>query len=205
MLKISVTALTKKTKRLLVRPYRESDYEAWKLAHSQSPQSPQVFIRPTPKKLLTKRGFSRWLQVRNKLRGRDFTYVFGVFDRITEEHLGTIDISMIRRLSNQWASLGYVIHNQHWGKGYATEAARVVLKLAFEKLRLQRVEASISPTNNASIKVARNLGLKPEGMRKKFFYFQGQWHDSLIFSATASDWGVKIEKPEVNPQVESYL
>ncbi len=62
-------------------------------------------------------------------------------------------------------SLGYAFGADHWGKGYATEAARGVLAEAFGPLRLQRVVAITREANTGSRSVLRKLGFRMEGVR----------------------------------------
>lgn len=50
---------------------------------------------------------------------------------------------------------------QHWGRGYATEATRVLLAYAFETLRLPRVLADTDPPNLESLAVIARLGMRP--------------------------------------------
>lgn len=56
--------------------------------------------------------------------------------------------------------LGYVINKQHWGQGYATEAAHTVRDYAFDVLREPRLMSLIAPDNTASIRVAEKIGLR---------------------------------------------
>jgi RimJ/RimL family protein N-acetyltransferase len=59
--------------------------------------------------------------------------------------------------------LGYWIARDHWGRGYATEAGRAVIELAFEGLRLQALSAGHFVDNPASGAVLRKLGFRPTG------------------------------------------
>ena len=59
--------------------------------------------------------------------------------------------------------VGYLLAPHRWGRGYATEAARACLAYAFGPLGLDEVWASIRPTNEASLRVARALGMTPCG------------------------------------------
>ncbi len=58
--------------------------------------------------------------------------------------------------------VGWLLHPAHWGKGYASEAAKGALQYGFEKLDLQRIVAVVRPENERSIAVARRLGMKFE-------------------------------------------
>ena len=59
--------------------------------------------------------------------------------------------------------IGWRLNRQAWGKGYATEAARPVVRHAFEALRLPRIVADIDPGNRASMRVAEKIGMRPAG------------------------------------------
>lgn len=61
--------------------------------------------------------------------------------------------------------IGWRLAREHWGRGYATEAARAVRDHAFATLRLARLVALIRPANAASERVARKLGMELEQER----------------------------------------
>ena len=63
-----------------------------------------------------------------------------------------------------YPALGYILMREHWGKGYALEAARACMDYAFDQLGAPVVTASIRPDNEASMQVSRTLGMKPLGM-----------------------------------------
>ncbi|WP_203453757.1 GNAT family N-acetyltransferase [Jiangella aurantiaca] len=84
--------------------------------------------------------------------------------------------------------LGYLIAAEHWGHGYATEAAAAMLDLAFGPLGLHRVSAAIGPDNAASIAVAERLGLVLEGRMRENVFTNGGWRDSLLYSVLAPEW-----------------
>lgn len=56
------------------------------------------------------------------------------------------------------AELGYELHPDHWGHGYATEACREMLRFGFEELRLRGADASVHADNRGSIRVLEKLG-----------------------------------------------
>jgi ribosomal-protein-alanine N-acetyltransferase len=61
--------------------------------------------------------------------------------------------------------LGYTLSRAAWGRGYATEAARAVLRWAFAGLGLERVVAVADPSNSASLRVLDKLGMRRLGTR----------------------------------------
>ncbi|HET6295259.1 MAG TPA: GNAT family N-acetyltransferase [Kribbella sp.] len=88
----------------------------------------------------------------------------------------------------QAAHLGYAIAADHWGHGYATDAARTLLRCAFETLALHRVSAAIGPENLASIAVVKTLGFSYEGRIRHHVYTNNAWRDSLLYSLLTTEW-----------------
>lgn len=92
----------------------------------------------------------------------------------------------------QAAKLGYAVHADKWGRGYATEAVRLMLDFGFGRLGLQRISAAIGPDNAASIAVVRRLGLQYEGRIRHHVHTNGAWRDSLLYSVLADEWDAKV-------------
>lgn len=59
--------------------------------------------------------------------------------------------------------LGYLLAREHWGQGYASEAAEAALRIAREELRKPQVISLIRPANAASMRLASSLGATPQG------------------------------------------
>lgn len=59
--------------------------------------------------------------------------------------------------------LGWLVARTHWGRGYATEAARAALAHALGPLGRRRVISLVRPANAASARVAAKIGMRPEG------------------------------------------
>jgi RimJ/RimL family protein N-acetyltransferase len=62
--------------------------------------------------------------------------------------------------------LGYTLARAAWGRGYATEAARAVLRWGFAGLTLRRIVAVADPANAASLHVLDKLGMTRRGLRE---------------------------------------
>lgn len=76
--------------------------------------------------------------------------------------------------------VGYLFHRDHWGHGYATEAARACRDYAFTALGTDRVWAHVRDTNLASINVAIRLGMM---VRQRFVkHYRGVAMPHLAFA-----------------------
>lgn len=90
---------------------------------------------------------------------------FGLFVvtlKATGEPLGMT--GLIRRPGLDDVDVGYAYLPQHWGQGYASEAAAAVMAYGRETLGLPRIVAIVSPHNARSIRVLEKLGLRYERM-----------------------------------------
>jgi RimJ/RimL family protein N-acetyltransferase len=85
------------------------------------------------------------------------------------------------------AHLGYAIAADHWGRGYATDASRTLVKFAFDELDLHRVSAAIGPENLASVAVVKRLGFSYEGRIRHHVFTNNAWRDSLLYSLLADE------------------
>ncbi|OWR30489.1 hypothetical protein CDO73_11285 [Saccharibacillus sp. O23] len=58
------------------------------------------------------------------------------------------------------AELGFALSHEHWGKGYATEAASALARFGFEHLELERIQARCFVKNEASLRVLQKIGME---------------------------------------------
>lgn len=86
------------------------------------------------------------------------------------------------------AMLGYAFGREVWGRGYATDAARAMLGMAFDVLHLQRVWASCDPDNTASARVLQKCGMTLEGRLREDNDIRGRLRDSLVWGILVREW-----------------
>lgn len=91
--------------------------------------------------------------------------------------VGVININEVIRGAFQSGSLGYYAFNPYAGKGLMHEGMLLVLKHAFGKLKLHRLEANIQPTNRASIALVKKCGFVREGLSRRLLKVRGRWQD----------------------------
>ena len=84
--------------------------------------------------------------------------------------------------------LGYELSPEHWGRGYATEAARAMVDFAFSELQLHRVWAECVPENTASRRVLEKLGMRREGRLRQTRWYKGRWWDTLLYGILEDEW-----------------
>src|SRR4030095_5182712 len=102
--------------------------------------------------------------------------------------VGSINLSQIFRGGFQSAYLGYQIGAPFAGRGYMTEALQLVLRYAFDKMKLHRLEANIQPNNTASIALVKRAGFTKEGYSPRYLKICGRWRDHERWAILAEDW-----------------
>jgi ribosomal-protein-alanine N-acetyltransferase len=100
--------------------------------------------------------------------------------------LGTATLHRIDA-EHRRAELGYALARAAWGRGYATEALRAVVRYGFERLDLLRIEADVDPRNVASIRVLERLGFRHEGHLRARWIVGGEIQDSWIYGKLRTD------------------
>ncbi len=96
-----------------------------------------------------------------------------------------------RKPENDWeADIGYDLASEHWGQGYATEAARAMVDFGFRKLGLHRVSSWCIAENVASARVLEKAGLQLEGRLRENEYFKDRWWETLLYGLLESEWRV---------------
>lgn len=100
--------------------------------------------------------------------------------------IGNITLN-IRNPQTREAEVGYTLRRDHWGQGYASEAAKAIVLFGFATLGLHRIYATTSPLNVASQRVLERLGFTYEGHLRKNVLQRGQWRDSFLYAVVAGD------------------
>ena len=94
-----------------------------------------------------------------------------------------------RNADNDWeADIGYELAPEHWGRGYATEAALAIVSCGFRELGLHRISSWCIADNTASARVLERVELRLEGRLRENEYFKGRWWDTLLYGLLESEW-----------------
>ncbi len=84
--------------------------------------------------------------------------------------------------------IGYCFNRRFWGKGFATEAANMLLTFGFGKLKAHRIRAVADPANTASTRVLEKIGMKYEGCLREHQFVRGQWCDLVQYAILEMEW-----------------
>jgi len=91
-------------------------------------------------------------------------------------------------LEGDRVTIGFGVVPDQRRKGYATEAATIIVDYLFLTDDIVRIQADTSTDNVASQKVLENTGFQKEGIIRKHFFSSGKWKDSLLYSILRKEW-----------------
>lgn len=168
-----------RTERLVLRPFRAGDEPA--LAEAWADES-YVSL------LLT--GTQNAAEVAEMVRRRTDPGD-GTFVGLVAEHDGEVvgdSILILQGTGLSEGEIGWTVLPRHAGRGYATEAARAVLRMAFEHYGLRRVVANLDARNDRSAALCERLGMRRETHRLGDFWSKGRWTDSYEYALLREEW-----------------
>jgi RimJ/RimL family protein N-acetyltransferase len=173
------------TDRLLLRPYSVDDLDALHDLERRAETARYLYNEP-----LTREAAMALLDRRRNMvaiddDGDDLALV------VTLKGIGQlIGHVMLRRTSREHrqGEVGYVLHPDHQGHGYATEASTLLLRLGFEELGLHRIVGRLDGRNAASAAVLERLGMRREAHLRENEFVKGEWVDELVYAILADEW-----------------
>lgn len=183
-------------RRVMLRSLNVNDFDAFSEVRTRNgrwltdwePLRPSVSGDPA----VNYDAFARRCEIRDRERGAGNAYTFGIF--VDSLLCGEINLNAVTRGSMQSATIGYWIDKSKAGHGYIPEAVVVLMRYAFEQLRLHRLEICIIPRNANSLRVVEKLGWRHEGRAERFLEINGVWEDHDRFGFTAEEWDVRAEQ-----------
>lgn len=96
-----------------------------------------------------------------------------------------------RSAEHRQGEIGYILHPDHNGRGYATEAGAAMLAIGFEDLGLHRIVGRMEARNTASARVLERLGMRREAHLVHNERVKGEWNEELIYALLEHEWAAR--------------
>jgi len=84
--------------------------------------------------------------------------------------------------------IGFALIPSERGKGYCTEAVKIMLDYLFASKEIVRIQATTHVENKASQKVLEKAGFTREGTIRKMLFIRGEWADGYLYSILREEW-----------------
>ena len=182
-----------RTERLLLRPFVDEDFEVLYAMHGH-PEVTRYFLwgplpREKVRELLDR--VKPMIGLDTPAEALRLAAVIPGSGEVTGEGPGTLigDVSLWRTSrEHATAEVGFVIHPDHHGQGYATEATAALLRVGFERDRLHRIVGRCDSRNAGSARVMERLGMRREAHFRQNERIKGEWCDELVYAILANEW-----------------
>ena len=132
---------------------------------------------------------------RERLRGYDDDRARGtlermcIFERPEDEVVGLISLMAVTPRAPVWnARVGYSLDQKKEGRGLMSEALGLVIRYAFDGLKLKRLLAGYVPQNSRSARVLERAGFVKEGYHREYLFVGGKWEDHVETSLINREW-----------------
>jgi ribosomal-protein-alanine N-acetyltransferase len=151
---------------VLIRHPTLGDEDAFLAAVAASRRLHARWVRPPS----TRERYRGWLR-----RPTGLSYL--VCRRDTGALVGVVNLNEVVRGALQSAYLGYYAFRGHEGQGLMKEGLGLVVREAFTRVGLHRLEANLQPDNHASRALAVAAGFQLEGRSPRYLKIAGRWRD----------------------------
>jgi len=173
------------TPRLVLRPFVEDDLAAF---HSYSRLNEVAqYLYWDPRDEVASRAALELNMTRTGLREDGDGLVLAIVWREIGQVVGHSSLALNSAIHRQ-GEVGFIVHPDHQGRGLATEAAQVMLRLGFENYHLHRIMARCDARNLASAGVMKRLGMRQEAHFIHNEIFKGEWGDEFIYALLEDEW-----------------
>ena len=196
--------------RVLLRPLRADDWDSWREVRIRCrtwlERWEPIAEAGTADPAIDFEAFRSRCAAWERQRHFDAAYGFGLF-LDTGRFAGEVSLGSVQRGPFQMGYIGYWIDQSCGGNEYVPEGVVLLIRYAFETLRLHRLEAAIVPRNSASRRVAEKLGLRDEGTAQRFLQIQGTYEDHIRFAITREEWrerGHELVAKFLSPRVGDH-
>ena len=175
-----------RSEKVILRPVKRSDISHF-LKWFNDPEVIQYLNMYLP---MTEMAEEKWIEdlATRGRAGTDTHFVMEAMDGDGNTPIGTIGLHGISPKDHS-AGFGIAIgERDYWGKGYGTEATRLILDYSFRQLNLHRIWSAAFAFNERSIKLHKSVGFREEGRQREAIFKNGEFHDIVEFGILRDEW-----------------
>jgi RimJ/RimL family protein N-acetyltransferase len=188
------------TERLVLRPFESADFDALFAIYSREDVHRYLYqyarTETEVRELLATKIANRGIE-----RPGD-RLSLAVTPKASGEIVGDVVLHWLDNPHRQ-GEVGYIMHPDHQGRGYTTEAVRILLAIAFEDVGLHRVAGRLEPRNTPSARVLEKLGMRREAHLVENEYVKDEWQSELIYAMLNREWRADRIDPQASAAAPS--
>jgi RimJ/RimL family protein N-acetyltransferase len=174
-----------RTSRLTLRPYRPGDLA---FLHSMFEREEVCRYLPWPPMDIDQARAKLDQRLRQtRLEGDGDPLVLAAEETETGRYVGEFMLR-IKSVASRQGEIGWSLHPDAQGRGFATEGARELVRLGFDDVGLHRIVAGCDPRNAASLRVMDRLGMRREAEFVESEHLKGEWVGEIVCAMLESEW-----------------
>lgn len=173
------------TERLSLRPFRADDVDAFHAIQSRPDVVRYLYWEPRSREQSEEMLGRRTRQVAIEREGDGLHLAVELREGGTL--IGHFNLHYVSA-EHRTGEIGFVMHPDHHGHGYAQEAARVMLRLGFEELGLHRIIGRCDARNSNSARLMERLGMRREAHLRENEFVKGEWTDEFAYAILEQEW-----------------
>lgn len=181
------------TERLILRTFQKSDLDAV-MAYHALPEVQRYLDWKARDRVEVKAALDAMVHQHRLQRPGDILSL-AVVRKSDEMLIGQVSLRWTDATAGQ-AEIRFILSPAQRRQGYAREAAKTILDLAFNEFNFHRIFARCSGQNQASASLLKNLGMRLEAHYREHALFQGEWDEELHFAILDREWvrGSKVKE-----------
>lgn len=187
-----------------LRPLWRRDFDVWRRLRLQDRSLIERWDVTSPATWDERHSPGAWRVMRSSLaaaarRGGCLPFAVTVDDEFT----GQVTLGGMVRGAVASCWVGYWVSSRVAGRGVATAAVALAVAHALGPVGLHRVEATVDPDNAASRAVMGHVGMREEGLLRRYLDINGAWRDHLLYAITAEEMPGGVDPPRA--LIAAYL
>lgn len=144
----------------------------------------------------------RWYKELTKVEDAHEFSIRALADNAVIGSCGLFEISQENRSAEFGIAIG---ESNYWGKGYGSDATKIILRFAFEELGLNRVFLDVLASNPRAVRSYQKAGFVHECTRRQAVWRNGTYHDAYRMGILRDEWLTSIsgDSPGLSGKRES--
>jgi RimJ/RimL family protein N-acetyltransferase len=173
------------TERLVLRAFRETDFDAVFAMRSNADVARYLYWEPESEDAARRALAKKLASV--ALHSEGDVLALAAVERSSGELVADMILHWVSS-EHSLGEIGYIVDPGHAGRGFATEAAAPLLAIAFDELGLHRVIGRAEARNGASARVLEKLGMRREAHLVENEFVKGEWQSEVVYAMLDREW-----------------
>lgn len=176
----------------IMRNMREDDSEEYLKYHSHVEVSRFITEECLPRDTVQAQAEIRY---NRELYTYRHSVYWGIAEKYTDRLIGSCGFNYWNK-DHRRAEISYDLSREYWGQGIASKAVNAAIAFGFDRMGLNRIEATVPTDNARSLTLLHRFGFREEGILRQQKWLNGAFSDMLIFSLLKGDVDTQAIDPE---------